>query len=61
LNAIALTLLLAALLVISRADVFYALIAIVLGAVIVIVFPQFSMSSLDPTAALICCVVMILL
>lgn len=61
LNAVALTLLLAALLVISRTKVLYALIAIALGAAIVILFPQFSMSNLDPTAALLCCVVMIML
>lgn len=61
LNAVALTLLIAALLVVTRPDVIYALIAIILGAAIVILFPQLSLTGLDPIAALICIALMLLL
>jgi hypothetical protein len=61
LNAVALTLLLAALLVLARADVLKAVIVIALGAVIVVLFPVFSFTALDPVAALACAVLMILL
>lgn len=61
LNAVALTLLLAALLIVTRGDVIYALIAIALGAVIVVLFPQLSFTALDPLPALACVALMILL
>lgn len=61
LNGVALTLLLAALLVIARDDRVYAFVAILLGSIIVIVFPQFSLTALDPVIALGCIGVMIFL
>lgn len=61
LNAVALTLLLGALLVVTRSDVIYALIAIALGAVIIVLFPQLSFTVLDPVAALACVALMLLL
>lgn len=61
LNAVALTLLIAVILVASRADVVPVFIAIAIGVVIVVVFPQFSLLAIDPVAALLCCVLMLLL
>jgi hypothetical protein len=61
LNAVALTLLIAVILVATRADVIPALIAIAVGVVIVLVFPQFSLAGLDPVTALLCVALMLML
>lgn len=61
LNAVILTLLIGALLVASRADVVQALIVLVIGIVIVMLFPQFSLAALDPTKAILCIAVILFL
>lgn len=61
LNAVILTLLIAALLLATRADVLQALIVIVIGAAIVVLFPQFSFLKLDAQAIVACCVVVLML
>lgn len=59
LDVIALTLFLAALLILGRGDRLYAAIAILLGVAIVIVFPQFNLQTINPVAAVACIGVMI--
>lgn len=61
LTVVALTALIAALLIATRPDVIPALIAIAIGAVIVILFPQFSLQAVDPVTALACCVAVMML
>lgn len=55
LDATALTLFVAALLIISRADVIPALLVIALGVVIIVLFRQFSFTHLSPTTVVIAC------
>ena len=55
LDATALTLFVAALLIISRADVIPALLVIALGVIIIVLFRQFSFSRLSPTTVVIAC------
>jgi hypothetical protein len=62
LNAVLLTFLIIALLLLSRgADILPALIAVVLGAAVVILFRQLSFAALDTNALILCCVAVILL
>lgn len=60
LNAVLLTLLVAALLVVTRADILQAIAVILIGAVLIILFKQLSFAAL-PTNTLILCVMVILM
>lgn len=60
LNAVLLTLLVAALLLLSRADVLQAVLAVVVGAVLIVLFPQLSFVKLD-TDVLVACIAIVLL
>lgn len=59
LTAVALTFLIAFILLAARIDLPTAL-AVAIGILIVVFFPQFSLFAVDPVAALLCCVLILL-
>lgn len=61
LTVVALTALIAALLIVTRPDRLPAILSIAIGAIIVFLFPEFSLQAVDPVTALACCVAVMML